>query len=498
MKPIIKAYAFGLIVALGSSATAQEQLTIMPQTLSNPDNEPAPVHPVPHDRQVKWNETEFYAFFHYGMNTFTNKEWGYGNEPETQYAPLGKPDPRQWLEAVKAAGMKGGIAVVKHHDGFCLWPTETTEHSIKNCGNTNGQVNIPEAFADAARDLDMKYGFYISPWDRNSAYYGDGTNRYVKDVFLRQCYELTAYGTDQFEMWFDGANGGDGYYGGANTTRQIDADTYYDIPNLRDSVHITMPDCVMWGVGGEARWIGNEAGWAGETNWCFGSGTSGNENAVEWNAGESDAKATTAGWFWHSNESVRSLNELWKFYMETVGRNATLILNFPPNKYGVLPDYDVNRLKEFGELLQSRLGTDLAPRATVTASATRKAGASRNYDASNLIDGEKDTYWATDDEVTDATITFMFPETTNVHYVAMQEYIRRGQRVKGFTIETTTDGSNWTRQASSVLTTTIGYKRIIPLNGSTTDHGNGYNIKGVRIHITDAKACPLLHTVSIY
>ena len=242
MKPIIKAYAFGLIVALGSSATAQEQLTIMPQTLSNPDNEPAPVHPVPHDRQVKWNETEFYAFFHYGMNTFTNKEWGYGNEPETQYAPLGKPDPRQWLEAVKAAGMKGGIAVVKHHDGFCLWPTETTEHSIKNCGNTNGQVNIPEAFADAARDLDMKYGFYISPWDRNSAYYGDGTNRYVKDVFLRQCYELTAYGTDQFEMWFDGANGGDGYYGGANTTRQIDADTYYDIPNLRDSVHITMPD----------------------------------------------------------------------------------------------------------------------------------------------------------------------------------------------------------------------------------------------------------------
>ena len=254
----------------------------------------------------------------------------------------------------------------------------------------------------------MKYGFYISPWDRNSAYYGDGTNRYVKDVFLRQCYELTAYGTDQFEMWFDGANGGDGYYGGANTTRQIDADTYYDIPNLRDSVHITMPDCVMWGVGGEARWIGNEAGWAGETNWCFGSGTSGNENAVEWNAGESDAKATTAGWFWHSNESVRSLNELWKFYMETVGRNATLILNFPPNKYGVLPDYDVNRLKEFGELLQSRLGTDLAPRATVTASATRKAGASRNYDASNLIDGDKDTYWATDDEVTDATITFMF------------------------------------------------------------------------------------------
>lgn len=490
----------GLFAAIAVTASAQDaSLSLKTEVPANPDNEPVPVHPVPSERQVLWNETEFYAFFHYGMNTFTNMEWGNGDEKETIYAPKGKPNPRQWLEAVKAAGMKGGIAVVKHHDGFCLWPTQTTTHSIANCGNENGKVNIPEEFGKAARELDMKYGFYVSPWDRNSAYYGDGTDRYTRDVFLRQCAELAEYGDDQFEMWFDGANGGSGYYGGANTTRTIDADTYYDVPNLRDSIHTVMPNCVMWGVGGEARWIGNEAGWAGETNWGLGNNTrtSGDENAFEWCAGESDAKATSAGWFWHSGQSMKSLENLWQFYMETVGRNATLILNIPPNNYGLIPDSDVKRLKEFGELLEKRLGNDLAPKATITASATRKAGANRNYEAANLVDGDKDSYWATDDGVIDAYLTFMFPETTNVHMVSLMEYIRKGQRVKAFEIETTTDGATWT-PISYKNTTTIGYKRIIPLNGSTTNYGNGYNVAGIRIHITDAKACPLLHTVSIY
>ena len=474
-----------------------DTLKIKPEAPANPDNEPAPVHPLPSDRQLDWNETEFYAFFHYGMNTFTDKEWGFGNEDESLYAPKGKPDPRQWLEAVKGAGMKGGIAVVKHHDGFCLWPTETTSHSILNSGNENALVNIPEEFANAARDLDMKYGFYVSPWDRNSAFYGDGTDRYTRDVFLRQCAELAQYGDNQFEMWFDGANGGDGYYGGANTTRNIDASTYYDIPNLRDSIHTVMPNCVMWGLGGEARWIGNEAGWAGETNWSYGLGTSGNENAVVWDAGESDAKATSHGWFWHEGQSMRPLDQLWQFYLETVGRNATLILNIPPDNYGLIPEEDVERLKEFGNLLTERLGTDLAPTATVTASNTREAGVSRNYDVRNLTDGNKDTYWAPNDGEVDNYITFMFPDTTNVHYVSLMEYIRKGQRVRDFEIETTADGINW-EPIPYTNTTTIGYKRIVPLDGSTTSYGDGFDIKGLRVHVKDAKDIPLLHTVSIY
>ena len=492
---MLKPLFCGLLAAMAVTASAQDSFGLVNQVPANPDNEPAPVHPIPHPRQVKWMETEFYGFFHYGMNTFTGLEWGNGDEKESIYAPKGEPNPRQWLEACKAGGMKGGIAVVKHHDGFCLWPTETTTH---NCTKGSGQwaaTNIPEKFAEAARDLDMKYGFYISPWDRNSAHYGKDT--YVREVFLRQAAELAQYGDDQFEMWFDGANGGSGYYGGEGGNRSIDASTYYDIPNLQDTVHKVSPDCVLWGVGDEARWIGNEAGWAGETNWCYGDGTSGNPNAWYWKAGESDAKATKSGWFWHQGQGTHTADRVWQFYMETVGRNATLILNYPPNQYGLLPDDNVKVLKEFGEMLKARLGTDLAPTATVTASNTRANGATRTYDASNVIDGDKETYWAAEDGVIEASLTFMFPETTNVHYIALQEFIRLGQRVKAFTIETTTDGTTW-KPYEGMTTSTIGYTRIIALNGSTTTHGPGENLKGIRITINDAKACPTLHTVSFY
>ena len=484
------------------------QLTLISEVPANPENEPAPVHPLPHPRQVKWMQTEFYAFYHYGMNTFTDKEWGYGNENESTYAPTAKPNPEQWLQAAKSAGMKGGIAVVKHHDGFCLWPTETTTHSIKKAGNANGRdTNIPELFAAAAKKLNMKYGFYISPWDRNSAYYGDGTDRYVTNVFLKQCKELAQYGDDQFEMWFDGANGGDGYYGGANTTRNIERATYYDVPNLRDMVHGISPDCVLWGVGGEARWIGNEAGWAGTTNWCTDSredgkdqsnATEGNENGWMWLPGESDAKATNKGWFWHSGESPTSAERLFQMYLETVGRNATWILNLPPDKSGSLPTATVNRMKELGTLLTNRLGTNLALGAKVTADNTRQNGQTRSYAASNVIDESKDTYYATADGVNTATITIELPTAKNIHYVLLQEHIQLGQRVKAFTIETSTNGTTWTKFGGSVPTTTIGYKRIIPQSGSTDNYGTGVSAKYVRVKITDCKSCPVIENIALY
>lgn len=488
------------IAALPVTGWTQSEFQLVNQQPANPDNEPAPVHPVPSERQVKWNETEFYAFFHYGMNTYTDREWGNGDEDENLFAPTAVPNPEQWLTAAKAAGMKGGIAVVKHHDGFCLWPTSSTTHNVTSSSNVNAQnTNIPRDFSDAARKLGMKYGFYVSPWDRNSAYYGDGTNRYVKDVFLRQCAELSQYGTDQFEMWFDGANGGTGYYGGANENRSIDKETYYDIPNLRDSVHKVCPDCVMWGEGREARWIGNEAGWAGETCWSMGDGTSGDEHGVVWHPGESDAKATTRGWFWHEGEGVQSAERLFQMYLETVGRNATLILNLPPNKAGILPEATVNRMTELGNLLTNRLGNDLAPAATVTASEERTAGAARTYSATHVTDGDKDTYWATNDGTTEASLTFEWPTAQTIRYVSMMEYIRKGQRVKAFEIETSNDGTTWTKQGGNIQTTTIGYKRILPLNGSTSSsYGNGVSAKYLRLTIKDAKACPLLHTVSIY
>ena len=504
MKKVV--FLLGISVICCAQLYAQGEFQLVEQTLTDADNQPLAVHPVPSERQLLWNETEFYAFFHYGMNTFTDKEWGRGNEDESLYAPTQMPDPEQWLTACKKAGMKGGIAVVKHHDGFCLWPTATTDHNMTRSSGYGPQANIPELFADAARKLDMKYGFYVSPWDRNSAYYGK--DNYVTDVFLKQCEELALYGDDQFEMWFDGANGGDGYYGGQNTTISIDASYYYDVPNLRDRVHRICKNCVMWGVGGEARWIGNEQGYAGETNWATFNPTTesnairqtGEENGWQWLPGESDAKATSAGWFWHAGETVLTAERLFQMYLETVGRNSTLILNCPPDKTGSLPAATVSRLEELGEMMTTRLGTDLAPSATITASEVRTSGANRDYKVGNMTDGDKETYWATNDGTTSATITLTWDEPTTVRYLQMMEYVRLGQRIQDFKVEYTEDGENWKELAKNIQTTTVGYKRIIPLNGKTASSysGSGYKAKSLRITIDSARACPTLSNISVF
>ena len=486
--------------------SAQSTFELVDEVPANLDNEPAPVHPLPHPRQVEWMRTEFYGFFHYGMNTFTANEWGNKlDAPTSTYAPTKMPNPRQWLEVAQSAHMKGGIAVVKHHDGFCLWPTETTDYNINGAGNEFGRTaNIPELFGKAAQDLGMKYGFYVSPWDAHDYRYG--TPEYVNEVFLQQCKELAQYGSDQFEMWFDGANGGEGKYGGSTLTkREIDRASYYDVPNLRDLVHRISPNCVLWGVGGEARWIGNEDGIAGETNWCAdnreegkdqSNAKSGNENGWMWLPGESDAKATNNGWFWKSGDTMKDKSTLFKMYLETVGRNSTFILNIPPDKNGEIPEAFAKRMKELGDLLDARLGNNKAKLATVTATNTRADGANRTYSVSNLVDDDVDSYFATDDGVKDVSITFEFPETQKVYYVMLQEHIQLGQRVKAFNIETSEDGETWKKFGGTVPTTTIGYKRIIP-KSSTTSYGY-QNAKYVRVNITDAKACVTLDNIAIY
>ncbi len=507
MKNDMRIRVIGVVLTL-LPLTAGAQLTLdTSQTPDNPDNEPAAVHPAPSERQLAWNETEFYGFFHYGMNTYTGQEWGDGSESESTFAPTKTPDPTQWLTAAKAAGMKGGIAVVKHHDGFCLWPTATTTHSTARASGYGANVNIPQLFASAAQSLGMKYGFYISPWDRNSSLYG--TQDYIDQVFIPQCEELAGYGSDQFEMWFDGANGGSGYYGGKNSTISVgstytDRVMYYDVANLRDRIHQLAPNCVMWGVGGEARWIGNEDGYAGATNWATHtrSAESGNESGTEgywlWDAGEVDVCGTDKGWFWHSGETPKTAEQLFTYYMQSVGRNATLILNFPPDKSGELPSATVSRMQELGNLITARLGTDLAAGKSVTASATRSAGAGRNYEGANITDSDKNTYWAAPDGATSATVTIDLGSSQRVRYVMLQEYIRLGQRVKGFNIQYSANGNSWSTASSDEAMTTIGYKRIIPLNGSVSGLPTGYTARYIRVSITSALACPTLHTVSVF
>ena len=500
------------------------QMEMIDESVAVTANEPAPLHPVPSPRQLAWNETEFYAFFHYGPNTFLGTEWGNQKKASqliSAYNPTQKPDPEQWLTAIKAAHMNGAIAVVKHHDGFCLWPTSTTTNCISSCTGTYAKTDIASAFATAARSLGLKYGFYVSPWDANASTYG--TQDYIDNVFVKQCEELAQYGSDEFEIWFDGANGGQGYYGGNSLSTKTIVNSgedsyrgrfmYYDVPNLRYKVHSIAPNCVLWGVGAESRWIGNEDGYADETNWSTWyydqestSNQTGKEGYWLWNPGESDAKATSGGWFWHSGETVSSAESLFKIYLETVGRNANLILNFPPNTAGQLPTQDVTVLSSLGSMLETRLGVglegtssdpDKARKATsVTATTTRSGG---SYEASNLVDADKDTYWATDDGVTSGSITFDLGSSQTLHYVLLQEYIKKGQRVENFNIQYSTNGSSWTTAASKVTQTTIGYKRIIPLCGSTTSsYSSGITARYIKVNITSSRACPLLSRISIY
>ena len=232
----------------------------------------------------------------------------------------------------------------------------------------------------------------------------------------------------------------------------------------------------------------------------MGDAESGDENAWQWAAGESDAKSTK-GWFWDSSKynHPKSAETLFKMYLETVGRNATFLLNLPPNRAGRIDESLVTIMEDLGKLLDQRLGTDLAKTANVTTDCTREAMGKGNYEAKNLTDGNKDTYWAAPDGKTSAVIELSWDTPQTVRYVSLMEYIKLGQRVKKFKIETSEDGVTYTERGNGQTMTTVGYKRIIPLNGSTTNYSaSGFKAKSVRITIENAKACPLLHTVEVF
>ena len=226
----------------------------------------------------------------------------------------------------------------------------------------------------------------------------------------------------------------------------------------------------------------------------------GQENGWVWLPGESDAKATDSGWFWHPTQKELSAERLFQMYLETVGRNANLILNVPPDRSGELPASSVKMLKDMGKLLNDRLGKDLALKAgSIVASDTRANGARRTYDAKNMIDANPDTYWAPNDDVTAASVVMSWDKPQDMRYVTLQEYIAKGQRVKGFKIETSMDGENWTVQAPEIAQTTVGYKRIIPLNGSTAQsYTEPVKAKYLRVSITDSRACPLINNISVF
>ena len=433
--------------------------------------------PLPSENQLRWQDMDMYAFIHYSLNTYTDQEWGYGNEDPKLFNPQ-LLDCRQWVRTCKQAGMKGIIFTAKHHCGFCLWPSAYTEYSVKNSPWKNGQGDVVRELAEACREEGLKFAVYLSPWDRNHPDYG--RPEYIT-YFRNQLRELlTNYG-DIFEVWFDGANGGDGWYGGANETRKIDRTTYYQWPETYRMIRELQPQCVIWNDGGDRgdlRWVGTEAGNVGETNWSllYGKGDVpyemlhyGVEDGDVWCPGETNT-SIRPGWFYHEaeNEHVKSLSKLMDTYYKSVGRNSTLLLNFPIAPNGRIHPTDSLRGVAFAEMLRRVFKENLAEQATVT----------RNSMSEN----------------NGIVTTLDFGKPTTFNRFLAEEDIVFGQRVKKFSLEALVDGQ-WQPLKDNLVEkgdglTTIGHRRIIcfPTVKATQ----------LRFTVTDAKATPIIKNVGVY
>ena len=454
---------------------------------------PAPLGPVPSENQMRWQEMEYYAFLHFSLNTYTDQSWGYGNEDINLFNPK-ELDCRQWARVCKESGMKGIILTAKHHSGFCLWPSKYTEYSVKNAPWKNGKGDVVREMADACKEYGLKLGIYVSPWDRNHPDYGKP--EYIT-YFRNQIKELlTNYGPI-FEIWFDGANGGNGYYGGANENRKIDRTTYYDWKNTYKMIRELQPDIVIWNDGGDRgdlRWVGTESGYVGETNWSLLNAT----GEVEWNmlhhgldSGDSwvPAEVNTSirpEWFYHPSEDtkVKTVPQLMDTYYNSIGRNGTLLLNFPIMPNGLIHENDEKAALEFGATVKASFAENLAEKKKAIASNVR--GDAKQFGPENVVDENKDTYWATDDSVTTSSVIIDFEKPTLFNRFLVQEYIRLGQRVKSFTVEAFID-ETWKEVAKG---TTIGYKRILRFPGVLTAK--------VRFSITDSKGSPVISNIGIY
>ena len=456
---------------------------------------PAPYGPVPSPRQLQWHALEFYGFLHFTVNTFTDKEWGYGDESPAVFAPTDF-DADQIVGVAKGAGMRGLILTAKHHDGFCLWPSEYTEHSVKNSPWRDGQGDVVREIADACRRHGLAFGTYLSPWDRNHPEYGRPA---YLDYFRNQLRELMSGYGPLFEVWFDGANGGDGYYGGARETRRIDRLTYYDWPNTRQIVRDLQPGASMFSdAGPDVRWVGNEKGIAGDPAWStlnrddFAPGEAdekrlnrGDRPGTHWLPAECDV-SIRPGWFYHSSEDdkVRSPHDLLDLYYKSVGRGASLLLNLPPDRRGRIHENDERSLRAFRALLDATFAEDLARGAVVSASNVR--GDADRFSPAHVLDGDRQTYWSTDDGFATPELVLDLGDTVTFNVVSLREYLPLGQRVEDWALDAWEEGA-WREFAKG---TAIGNRRLWRGSDVATDR--------VRLRITKAPVCPALSEMALF
>jgi alpha-L-fucosidase len=463
---------------------------------------PKPYGALPNKAQLNWHEMGMYCIIHFGVDTYTNKEWGYGDEDPAIVNPT-KFDAMQIVGAAKAGGFKGVVIVAKHHDGLCIWPTKTTGHNISKTKWKNGKGDMVKEYQLACQKLGMQLGLYCSPWDRNNPYYG--TPKYL-EIYRAQIKELyTNYGPI-FISWHDGANGGDGYYGGKREGRKIDRTTYYDWDNTWAMIRKWQPNAAIFGdIGADVRWVGNEEGHAGQTSWATyapqapdagkkpSNGYSKYWEATEgtrqgnWMPAECDVPLRP-GWFYHAaqNEQVKTPYQLLELYYKSVGRGADLDLGLSPNRDGLLDDNDVASLKKFGDLLKQTFAINLLKGAGFTASNIR-GNNKLKFGPAFLTDNDRYSYWATNDSVKTPSLTADLHTLKTFNVIRLRENIKLGQRINSVAIDVYM-GGEWKEIATA---TSIGANRLIRLPQNIT-------ASKVRLRITGADACVALSDFGLF
>ncbi len=456
----------------------------------------------PTPRQLAWQELEFNAFFHFGVNTFTDREWGDGTEPEEVFNPTAL-DAGQWAQTCRDAGIRMLILTAKHHDGFCLWSSRYTEHSVKNSPWRGGKGDVVREAADACRAAGLKFGVYLSPWDRNSPLYGTPEyNAYFKNQLTEL---LTQYG-EIGEVWFDGACGE-----GPNGKRQV-----YDWTGYIALVRELQPNAVIGPSGPDVRWVGNEEGLARDTEWSvigtqhdlehptfadwndafYNHMLSGTEHASQPGTLESLAAAPRLawwpsevdvsirpGWFYHASEDLRvhPLERLVDIYYRSVGRNNVLLLNLPPDRRGLIHEHDVARLAELRRTLDATFRDDLARHAAVTGSSELPG-----HRAGSILDGDPASYWQAEAHDAQPVIELDLGQPVTFNRLRLEEMIATGQRIAAYVLEAWHDGT-WKEVCRGA---TVGHKRL--------DRFGEVTAQRVRLHITGSRGAPTLRAFGLY
>jgi alpha-L-fucosidase len=454
---------------------------------------PAPYGLTPsNNRQIEWYHREQQAFIHFGPNTFQNVEWGDGTAPVTTFNPTNL-NCGQWMRALKAAGMTTAILVIKHHDGFCLWPTQYTEYCVRNATWKSGRGDVLREFTDSCRVYGIKAAIYLSPWDRHEeqpgALHPMGTQAYVT-YYCNQVVELCKnkpYGSF-YEMWQDGAG-------------NINDLTEADYKKWTDSLHRYMPECVVWTTkrsyqNGDVHWVGNEGGTAGDPCWSTinavdvlnentGAMNSGNINGDTYMPAETNV-SIRPGWFYHPSETPKSTAQLWDMYFTSTARNTVWLLNFPPDTRGWMPTADSTNGAGLGRYIYGTFLTNLLAGATATALHPRGTG----FEPANMIDNQEATYFASANANNTDTITFVPTSSITFDCIMLQEVIELGHRTLNWSVDAYS-GTTWTTVSAANNKQCIGFKRAVKWSGTIT-------ATQVRLRITNGRACPAIHTFGVY